>query len=1308
MSSINWTSEQKLAIESRGGNLLVSAAAGSGKTAVLVERIVQSLLRDQKPVDIDRLLVVTFTEAAAGEMRQRVNSALAAALRDRPASNLLQRQMLLLPRAHIGTIHSFCSEVIRNHFYLLGLDPGFRVMDENEASMLRTGVMDDVLEDLYQEYQEESPETPFLYLMRGLAGGQGDETMVINLAFSLYNFAHSLPRPAAWLKNLPLSLQAAAGLSWEEQAWIEEWRAIVRLEISNWAENLEEALLLAASPGGPEKYEQVLAEDLEKVKGWLGLTDQSFVHLQAALAQGQSWPRLPVVAREETDEDIKGRVQKLRNDVKKKVKEFFKQFMSRPAEDMIKDLGLAAPAVGALVELVLSFKEKYQETKKDRGVVDFSDLEHLALAVLAANGEGAPAGETPAGDLDQDLLPSPAAGEYQRQFAEVLVDEYQDINGVQEAIIRLVSRPDNRFLVGDVKQSIYRFRLADPTVFLNCYREFNDIDSPVLKPGRRLDLQANFRSRPVILQAVNYFFRRLMDQRVAEIDYDRRARLNPGRADPSGEDGAGPVEMHLLEYDRSEIAPGLLPGAAAAGNSPGELSDSDQEELNQTQFEARWTAEYIRRLVIEEKACVYDGDNGYRPAAWRDVVVLMRSLKGRVGVFLEEFRRLGIPVYAGGSGGYFSAPEVQTMLSLLQIIDNPRRDIPLAAVLRSPVLGLDAGDLAQIRLVDRNVDFYTAVCQAAGGAAGHEAGNGLEDAGLAQKLRDFLGRLDSWRDLARRLPPADLLEELYRQTSYYDLVGAIPGGSVRQANLRALVDRARRFEGTVYRGLFRFLRFIEQVQARGGDMDTARSLGENENVVRIMSIHRSKGLEFPVVLAAGMGRNFNLMDLSRTFLWHRRLGCGPVVIDLGPGLRYPSVLHRVISHRLRLETLAEEMRLLYVAFTRARDRLVVCGTVKNLNRSLAAWAGQTSIMPAGGPLSAACLAGAKGPLDWLGPAMWLHPHLKNICHVEKPASGGGEGWRVFLWPAASLSALWQPGETPGEERPEARAGAWAENIKQLRPVPLEMLDNTAGVPGAAGVADAAELEGKLFWTYPYQGLCGLPSKLTVTEWRHRQEEMEEAAGEAVPAAGILDLDLPASPGAGAQEPSLDLPAFYTGQHFDGAERGRVLHLVMENLNLVPAPDRQDIRRQLDLLVDRDILRPQQRSLVKSYELARFLAGELGRRLLAAAREKRLWREVSFTMGLPAAEFYPDLSGTIPAGESILLQGVIDCLLAEEKGLVVIDYKTDRLAPADLDRTVKKYRPQMDLYARAAGDILGRPVTGKYLYFFALDQAVACP
>ncbi|WP_027365461.1 helicase-exonuclease AddAB subunit AddA [Desulfotruncus alcoholivorax] len=1316
MTSIRWTGEQRKAIETRNGNLLVSAAAGSGKTAVLVERIIQMLLDRKNPVDLDRLLVVTFTDAAAGEMRHRVGAALARALQEQPDSELLQRQLFLVPRANIGTLHSFCSEVIRSHFYLLKLDPGFRVMDENEASMLRSEIIEGMLENCYEEHRDAPPQSPFLQLARTMAGRHGDDRELVQLILRLYEFAHSMPRPAAWLNSVAAMLEQSGTRPWEEQTWIKDWRDMLRLEFENWRDDLEQALRLTAGPGGPSGYTDRLAGDAAGVRKLLQLVDGPFEDLKEALGQLINWPALPRVRQGESLGEIKKKVQELRDGVKKRSAAIYKDCFSRSTGDILGDLLRAAPLVRVLADLTLRFKKVYLNHKLDRAVVDFSDLEHFALAVLAQNAEASNWGVEPPGDPSAPLLPSSVALEYQEYFSEVLVDEYQDINGVQEAVLRLVSRRNNRFLVGDVKQSIYRFRLADPTVFLDYYRSFGDIDDQAAGGGEglRLDLRSNFRSRPEILNTVNYLFGRLMNEQVAELAYDDRARLNPGAGRPVGDsenEGCGedvgeeggkeveesPVEIHLLEHCGQQARVG---GEDSEEESLAEAEALD--ELDLVRLEARWVAERVYRLVKEGET------GGLRRVTWRDIVVLMRSPRGRAGIYLEEFRRYGIPAYADGGGGYFDAPEVQTVIALLQVIDNPARDIPLAAVLRSPIIGLDAARLAEIRVACPGGDFYSAVRQVASGA-------GESDRELMNVLSRFLERLDSWRDLASRTSPAELLEELYRQTGYCDLVGAMPGGVTRQANLRALVDRARRFEGTVYRGLFRFLRFVEQVRETGGDMDAARSLGENEDVVRLMSVHRSKGLEFPVVVVAGLGRGFNFSDLRQNPLLHRRLGCGPVIVDLERGIKYPTVLHRVIKQRVQLETLAEEMRLLYVALTRAREKLIITAAIKDLDKAVQEWTRRGSAAPAEGPLSAPLLAGAKTPVDWLGPALWSHATMKainqkinrTISRAGEAAAAGTGDWRVFLWPSDTLKYLRET-DQPGEE-PESET--WLGFLRRLEPLPEEWLrqQEETWPGGAKELLEAGELQNRLLWRYPHLELAGRPSKVTVTEWRHRQDEPEEGLAEAGPG---MELPVPGrktpdsgATGAAELPPGFNLPVFYTGSGFDGSERGRVVHLVMQNLSFDQPLDQTGIDKQLENMVDRKILGDEQRRLVPVEQIARFFKTPLGLRLVSAAWEGRLWRELPFTTGIEAAELYPDLAGKIPAGEIILLQGVIDCLLVEKDGLVIIDYKTDRLSEGQITEAAGRYRIQLELYARAAGSIAGVPVLEKYLHFFSINKAV---
>lgn len=1360
MTPPNWTDEQLRAILERGNNLLVAASAGTGKTAVLVERIVRAVTGRQPAPDIDRFLVVTFTEAAAGEMRQRLSAALAAAVKERPGEDRLKRQLFLLPRAHIGTLHSFCSDLVRRYFYLLDLDPGFRVMEENEAEMLRRDVLDNVLNAMYEERSESSPREPFLYLARALSGRRGDDGALTALILSLYDYAYTLPRPRAWLKNLAEELAAAAETPWEEQPWLAAWRAYVERELLLAREKLLTAKKLAARPGGPGRYGDVLAQDLALVEKMLALTKKPYAELQAALAD-PPWPRLPRLAGGEAAEKAKKQVQALRDGARNALKNLSQNWFSRPAEGWLEDFKRAAPLVEALVTAVLRFDTAYREVRRERAVADFADLEHYALAVLAADGELSPWGEKPPADPEAPLKPSPVAEEYRRRLAEVLVDEYQDTSGIQEAILQLVSPPGSRFAVGDAKQSIYRFRRADPQVFLRRYRKASDLP-PEKAPGTaaktgpftageaagsaaalsdgsrpaataaapagtgfRLDLNVNFRSRPAVLATVNELFRRLMTTEVGEMDYDRRAALRPGFSYPAAPSGktAGPVEFHILESgtngkDSPEAAAedsGEPAGEQpAAGEAAGEGEELTAEEIDAVTLEARWVAGRIWRLVREEDRVVYDRESkNYRPITWRDVVLLLRSPRRRAAIFLQELRRHGIPAYADGSGGYFAAPEVQVVLSLLRLLDNARQDIPLAAVLRSPLVGLNAAQLAAIRLACPEKDFFAAVEEI---ATGEKTGGTLVSSELREKLQAFWRQLEAWRELARTVPPAELIEEIYRQTGYFDLVGALPDGLLRQANLLALVDRSRQFAGTVYRGLFRFLRYIERLQEEGGDLDTARSLAENENVVRVMSIHRSKGLEFPAVVVAGLGWPFNFRDLQAGFLCHRHLGCGPKIYDLERGVVYPTLKHQLLKEQLRLEALAEEMRLLYVALTRAREQLIVTAATRDLAAALENW--RSAVPGAGeeGPLSPACRAQARTFLDWVGPALLAQPAASGLAPEEGVFSACAGDWQLTLWPAESLSPL----RSAADGTPAPDGSRLAGLLQNLAPYPEDELAAAEAEWAAAGatVAGAGELENRLFWSDPRLQLSSLPSKVTVTGWLHHQTEAAEEAELLLPGPGRPAVPTPGLPASFAGSaaspetplpPGFTLPRFLAGRQQDPAARGRAVHLLMQKLDLKAEISREEVQRQLAELAAKKIILPEEAGLVPVEEVARFFTTSLGQKVLRAARAGRLWRELPFTLGLPVAELYPELAGRMPAeataGETILLQGVIDCLLLEEEGLVIIDFKTDRLAGEDPDTAAGRYKAQLSLYARAAEKIIRRPVQKRYLYFFAPGKEV---
>ncbi|HUW65493.1 MAG TPA: helicase-exonuclease AddAB subunit AddA, partial [Spirochaetia bacterium] len=903
------------------------------------------------------------------------------------------------------------------------------------------------------------------------------------------------------------------------------------------------------------------------------------------------------------DEDTRERVRGLRDKAKEVLKEVQSRFFARePGAIVLDHVGLA-PRMATLVELVSAFAAGYREAKLARGLVDFGDLEHFALRLLAG----------------ADGVPSDLALALRRRYAEVLVDEYQDINPVQEAILQLVARPDapNLFMVGDVKQSIYRFRLAEPKLFLEKYRRF----AP--EPGaveRRIDLPENFRSRPEIIRAVNFLFRQIMTELAGGMAYGPEAELACGLTyPPSGAVlAAGPVELYLLETRNEDLEAG-------------------PEDMSAVEREARMVAGRIREMQASGAHVWVDGR--YRPLAYRDMVVLLRSVRGAADSFLYEFRRQGIPAAADAGPGYFAATEVETMLSLLQVIDNPLQDVPLAAVLRSPLVGLGAAELAQIRAAQTDGAFHRAVVGAA-----------LTGAARAQ-LDRFLSLLAGWRGQARQGRLSELIWRIYRETGFYDYAGALPGGQVRQANLRSLYDRACQYEKTSLHGLFDFLRFVERL--REGGQDTGPAGSEKEDVVRIMSIHKSKGLEFPVVFLAGLGRSFNLQDVRAQTVLHKDLGIGPDVVDRELGVRYPSWAKLAIRERLSRESLAEEMRILYVALTRAREKLVLVGSVRNLAGRVKEWG--TYLDWPRVPLPDGRLLAATSCLDWIGPAVLRHPDAGVLLDAagSAPLRDDPSRWAIHC-----------PVELPAP--PDGDSGPVDELLFEhvRRGEPLV-------VPPGVTAAVAARLD----WLYPHQITVGRPAKIGVTELKRPFEPLAEDET------------------SWYHPPALLRPRFLQEtRRLSELERGSAWHLVLQHLDLQGDLSAAGIGEQMLVMEENLLLTAQQAQVVDPDSLARLFAGPLGRRL----RRPSVRRELPFSLLLPAGEVYPDLAGR---NETVLVQGVIDCLAEEGDGFLLVDWKTDRVAAAE------RYRVQLDVYARAVQTILGRPVREKYLYFLMAEEAV---
>lgn len=1332
-----WSDDQWRAIAESGDDILVAAAAGSGKTAVLVERIIRKISKEENGFSVDRLLVATFTKAAAAEMRQRIREALDRELEENGENDHLRRQLSLLGKASITTLHSFCLEVIRRYYQMIPIDPGFRILNEHEAEMMRQELLEELLEEKYGEVGADGEDSIFVQLADWFSGERSDDA-VHALIQRLHDYARSHPWPAQWLRDTAADFSLPDTESLGGTPWVLSILEEAKLTLAGAASQLMQGREIALQPGGPAPYAENLTTDLEMVNALQdAVNERPWAELYDIFMEVY-FGKLKACKKDSTDPGLQEMVKELRDSVKKSILDLQKALFGRPPEVFLKELNEAAPLMAELAETVIAFGERYRIEKAGRGLVDFSDLEHYCLQILRHPDS------TPG-----HSLPSDAAMEYRAQFDEVLLDEYQDTNSVQEEIVRLISRetPGNRFMVGDMKQSIYRFRLAEPGLFLDKYRSFGShpIDDPSeitneSSSGSVIDLARNFRSRMEVVNAVNMIFRQIMNETVAEINYDERAELVYGANFPGAAE-KGPDTFfapELLLIDRGSTA-GKSEETSEDGEAP--LQESEAIESETAQLEARAIARRISQMTGMtggSPLLIYDkGLKIMRPVIYGDIVILLRSARIWTPLIIEELRMEGIPAYGDLNKGYFEATEVEIALSLLKIVDNPQQDIPLAGVLRSPVVGLTEEELATVRMCSQGL-YFQAVQMAVDMQYAKEAeeeydlfsahviesastveNNVLPDKDLPQispelkrKLRHFLEQLESWRNAARQGSLSELIWRIYGESGYLEWVGGLPGGSQRQNNLKALYDRAVQFENdTAARGLFRFLVFISRLRENGGDLGVAGGGGEEGNGVRIMTIHKSKGLEFPVVFVAGMAKQFNRQDLHSPFLMHKELGFGPRFVERETRVSYPTLPYLAINRRTRLELLAEEMRVLYVALTRPRDKMILVGTVRDLPRKIASW---SSVQNRDELLLADhLLARGRSYLDWVGPALIRHPAAAILRKL-----GGSEGtvstvlhndvsnWSISVQNASELnSGAFLPTDQT-EEKVEERQAV------------LEALHKGEAV-NIYETETSDEIARRLEWNYPYAAASGIPAKTSVTELKALLSLQEQPSFDLLEEGNsTTSIETDKRPSvAGADSLHLRRPKFMEKRSLTPAERGTAYHTVMQHIPLEGSVDPRVVEETLARLQRVAILTAEQVEAVAPGQIEAFYTNELGRRLIASSWKLR---EMPFSYMVPAGEAYRGLDYMNEAvselspennkegfSEAVLIQGVIDCLFREEDRIILLDYKTDSVLEhqGGLEALKEKYRFQLELYSKALHDILGEPISEIWLYFFDGDHAV---
>ncbi len=1265
---MNWTKDQQKVIDLRARNILVSAAAGSGKTAVLVERIISMVSDKENPIDIDHLLIVTFTNAAAAEMRERIGQAIEAKIELDPDNMHLQKQMMLIHNAQITTIHSFCLFVIRNYFNTIHIDPSFRVANEAELVLLKSDVIEELLENQYNQGDES-----FLYFVECFSSGKTDQ-VIEDLILKLHDFSMSFPWPEEWLDDKKKDFDIQSLEDMEDSQWMKTLKLYLQSIIDDLDKKYEELANLCREADGPEAYLEAVLSDIEYLDDlkdldtyeeyYRGFTQFKFKRLSS---KKQDW----------VCPDKKEQAKNIRDENKNLIRDTIKQYFFQEPAEMVKDIKAMEPTMNVLIDLTKSFTKAFNNKKSERNIVDFNDLEHLCLDILVNK-------------KDANIEYSPVADELADYYEEILIDEYQDSNLVQETILNSISRErygkPNRFMVGDVKQSIYKFRQARPELFIekyedyktdeDCDEECEDKEKPEIK-YQRVDLHQNFRSREIVLDTVNSIFEQIMTKKVGNIVYDDKAALYPGADFKEERDNVSDkTEIILLTNESSDDF-----GSSIASGS-----------YDKKEFEAKAIADRIKELTNENKGLdILDKESKkYRKAQYKDIVILLRTMHGWADVFVDVLSSEGIPSYAQTQTGYFNTLEIKTVLNMLRIIDNPRQDIPFTAVMRCPVVGISSNELARIRVDYPDSSMYEAVvhfsdnylntdnCQNEDENKSDRIKNkGVDyesNYDLAYKLDKFLKLLYRFRKAIPFLTISELLIKVLEDSGYYNFASTMPAGKKRKANIDMLIQKALQFEETSYSGLFHFIRYIEKLRKYDVDFGEADGASGSDNSVRIMSIHKSKGLEFPLVFVSGLGKNFNQQDARAKILIHPDLGLGPDFIDPEERVKSPTLLKKVIQKNITIENLGEELRVLYVAMTRAKEKLILTASVENLEKEISNW--QSICKQTTKELPFYQISKARTFLDLLIPAILRLDSLSIIEH----------GKPYILDSDVSIPS-------------DADITLSIVNYEDLlikdivEEVEKEQIKEELTSWNSEYIYDEdirKELEDQINFIYPYDLETKMHAKLTVTELKRLSQLEEEDTG--------YRLE-----GIGKQEDISRIPNFIEkDQEVKGASRGSLYHKVLDDKSFLDIRNQEELIKHLNNLHNDGNLSEEEIKSLDIEKLLNFLNSNLADRMRRAETKNKLYTEKQFVMGLKANE----INKKMKSDELILIQGVIDVYFEEDEDLILLDYKTDRVNSYKGEEIlIKRYSVQLDYYKKALEQLTGKKVKEKIIYSFSLNKEI---
>lgn len=1262
---ISFTPEQEKVIKLHNRNILVSAAAGSGKTAVLVERIVRMICNEDNPVDIDRLLVVTFTNAAAAEMRERISRAIAARLEENPESVHLQRQATLVHNAQITTIDSFCLFVIRNNFNDIGLDPTFRVADEGELKLLKQDVLSALLEERFADADEER-KADFIHCVECYAANGKEKTLEEHI-LNLYNFAMSFPWPEEWLCERMEDYHVESKEEMLKSPWMQFAEAHIRALADDIINDYAYAIRLAEEPDGPYMYGELLEEEKEALEK--SLRADNFETLGQAIS-GLRFNRLPAKKDETVSSEKRELAKRFRSQAKDKINALVKKYFATPTELVIEQSRFSERALRQLLMLSIEFKQRLDMKKREKNILDFSDMEHFALNILLKKDE-------------TGFHATKTALEYRKYFAEVLIDEYQDSNLVQEYLLSAVSGEEegnyNRFMVGDVKQSIYKFRLARPELFMEKYHTYSLEDSD----RQRIDLHKNFRSRREVLKSVNHIFSQIMGETLGGIAYDDAAALYPGATYPCDdcreslsendmEESVYKTELLLIDKPTKQLSDKPADGLTGKLKA-GEWEDegTTRSDMSAKELEAFAIARRIKKLMQDFK--VTDKVTGaLRPLKYSDIVVLLRTNSGWDEIFKEVFANQGIPAHMTARTGYFSSTEIQTVMQFLRVLDNPLQDIPMYGVMKGIFGGFTEEEIAMVRLHNRKATLYEALCE----YKDTEKNEALCDCKDTEKVTALLDKIKLYRNRSVYLPVRKLLQEIFADYGYLNYVTALPAGEQRKANVEMLMEKAADFEKTSYYGLFHFIRYMEQMEKYDVDYGEANTLDENADVVRIMSIHKSKGLEFPVTFVAGLSKKFNVQDTAKALIVDVDMGIGTDYIDPVRRISNKTLRKNIIAEKIRLDNLAEELRVLYVAMTRPKEKLILTAAAEDMQKKIDNFSYVQNQKE--WELSYGLLTSASSYLDFILPAV--------MRQAQDPAGTESEEGVREASKVIGVKLL-------------TRDELYGEEIKELvetagREIKMLALKNAASYRDVSVYNKIAE---RFSYQYPHENLQKLYTKTTVSELKlAAMEEKEESSVHLFEEERIVPY----------------IPDFMREKKPDnisGTTRGSAFHRVMELLEYAEVLEGWDEldyaarkKRLEDILNDfvkEGRLTDEYYQAVSVKKIINFLSSGLAKRMAMAEQNGQLYKEQPFVYGIDASR----LNTEFPSEEKVLIQGIVDVFFIEDGKIVLLDYKTDVTDSGEA--LMERYRTQLDYYSEALGKMWHMPVKDQILYSFYLEKEI---